>query len=368
MLVAYLVAVKYVEHVSARVVIGAVVVLNVIALLGPPMFSTDVFSYQAYARMFAIYHINPYTHGPSVIKLDVPLYNFIGAKWINTPSVYGPLFTFLSGAFASSSISFSEFAFKLIAAAAIGGTLYFLWKAAQLRGLNPVRAVALFGLSPLVTIFGVGGGHNDLLMLLFTTAGIYAMLSRRERGAGGLMMAGAAVKLTGALVLPFALLSGVELDARRRRRAFLIGAAAVTVVIAAASDICFGTGILHLKNTLQRVQDEGSWQSLPGFLFSILGLSVTHAVRTVETVLLASWLLWLLRRVWQGRMDWIDGAAWATFGVLLAAWALLPWYASWLLPLVALGTSRRLWTAATVMTVIAGAIMVADSLPYTLNL
>ena len=93
-----------------------------IVLLGPPLFSTDVFSYQAYARMFAIYHINPYVHGPSQIRLD-PIYNYIGAKWIHTPSVYGPLFTFLSAAFATASVAFNEFAFKLIAAAASGGTL-----------------------------------------------------------------------------------------------------------------------------------------------------------------------------------------------------------------------------------------------------
>ncbi len=198
--------------------IWAVVALNVIVLIGPPLFSTDVFSYQAYARMFAIYHTNPYLHGPSVIQLD-PVYNYIGAKWIDTPSVYGPLFTFISGAFASFSISASEFAFKLIASLASGGTLYLLWVSAKVRGLNPVRSVALFGLNPLVTLYGVGGGHNDLLMLLFTTWGVYAVLTHRERAGGALITASAAIKLTGGVVLPFALLSGVKLDAPRRRRA-----------------------------------------------------------------------------------------------------------------------------------------------------
>ena len=71
---------------------------------------------------------------------------------------------------------------------------------------------------------------------------------------------------------------------------------------------------------------------------------MTTAVRAVFDVGLAVTVLWLLRRVWQGRMDWIDGAAWATFALLATAWSMLPWYVCWMLPLVALSTSRRLWT------------------------
>ena len=54
----------------------------------------------------------------------------------------------------------------------------------------------------------------------------------------------------------------------------------------------------------------------------------------------------LLRRVWRGQMDWIDGAAWATFAMLVSADSLLPWYVAWLLPLTALSRDRRLlrWT------------------------
>ena len=60
----YLVAVRYSErHVPARLTIAAIAVFTVIVMIGPPLFSTDVFSYQAYARMFAHYHANPYPLG-----------------------------------------------------------------------------------------------------------------------------------------------------------------------------------------------------------------------------------------------------------------------------------------------------------------
>ena len=139
-----------------------------------------------------------------VIGGDYPISWYIGAQWIYTPSVYGPLFTFLSTAFASTSIAFNYYAYKVIAAAASSGTRsWLIWKSAQRRGVSPVRGVALFGLNPMVTLYGVGGGHNDLLMLLFTSWGVYAVLRTRERAAGALLAVGAAIKLTGAIVLPF---------------------------------------------------------------------------------------------------------------------------------------------------------------------
>ncbi len=359
---AYLVAIRFIEHVPPRITICAVAAFTFIVLIGPPLFSTDVFSYQAYAKMFADYHINPYVHGPSTILLD-PIYNYIGAKWINVPSVYGPLFTFLSAPFANTSIAFNEFAFKLIAAAASCGTLYLIWKCALRRGVNPASGVALFGLNPMVTLYGVGGGHNDLLMLLLTTGGIYAVLTRRERSAGVLFATGIAVKLTAAIVLPFALLGDAGREVGRRRRRLLVGVAAATAVLAAASYAAFGTNILHMTHTLQSVQDEGDWQSLPGFFFTLTHVTITSPVRMLDDVVLVGSLLWLLRRVWQGRMDWIDGAAWATFAVLATAWSLLPWYVCWLMPLVALSNSRRLWNLATVATLMGGAIMIATCFP-----
>lgn len=363
----YLVALRYSEHVPSRLIVWSVAAFTVVAVIGPPLFSTDVFSYQAYAQMFAHYHINPYLHGPSAMgtyPLSNPLAGYIGAKWIETPSVYGPLFTFLSLLFQATSVAFNYYAFKVLAALASGGTLFLLWRAAKLRGVSPARGVALVGLNPMVTLYGVGGGHNDLLMLMLMTAGVYATLSRREARAGSLLVAAAAIKLTGAIVLPFALIGETArpLLSRRRRR-LLAGGGLVTAVFAVASYIAFGTGILHVLRTLQGVQDLGYWQSLPGLLFSLSGLPVTHLVRTADDVVLVGALLWLLHRVWRGRMDWIDGAAWATFAVLATAWYLLPWYTSWMMPLVALSNNRRVWHAAVAATLMGSAIMVAGCFP-----
>ena len=160
--------------------------LHAVVLLAPPLLSTDVFSYQAYARMWALYGTNPYLQGPHVIALD-PLYPFIDAKWVTTPTAYGPVFTSLSYLLAPLSIAASALAYKAIAAVASLATVALVWNAARLRGLDPVRAAALVGLNPLIVLYGVGGGHNDLLMLALLMAGVYVLLaaSRAHGGSDG---------------------------------------------------------------------------------------------------------------------------------------------------------------------------------------
>jgi hypothetical protein len=361
MFVSYVLAVRHADRLSPRAALTAIAALTALVLLAPPLFSTDIFSYQGYARMWATYHTNPYVHGPYAISLD-PVYSFIGAKWFNTPSVYGPFFTLLTGVLAPVSVAASALAFKAVAAIACLGTVALLWHSARLRGLNPVRGAVLFALNPLVILYGVGGGHNDLLMVLFLSAGVLTLLTHRERSSGALIIVATMTKLTAGLLLPFALASGVELGAGKRRRGILTGGALTATALTAAGVALFGDWPLHLLGTLQKVQGEGDWHSIPGFITSALGWG---GIGRIAGLLLGGVfvvvLVWLLRRVLHGEMDWIDGAAWATAAMLITASSVLPWYISWLLPLVALCTDRRLWRVSLVLT---GVIMLTTMLAY----
>ena len=137
-----------------------------VVLLAPPLISTDIFSYQAYARMGSLFGTNPYLSGPHALGVGDPVFPYIGSKWSYIPSVYGPVFTIFSYLLAPLSIAASVVAYKSIAAIASLGIVALVFNAARLRGTDPVRAAALVGLNPLLVLYGVGGGHNDLLMLL----------------------------------------------------------------------------------------------------------------------------------------------------------------------------------------------------------
>jgi hypothetical protein len=122
-------------------------------------------------------------------------------------------------------------------------------------------------------------------------------------------------------------------------------------VVAAVGFATFGPGQLELFSTLRKVQQEGDWHSVPGFLNLGLGLgTISHVMGILLGIGFVVAFLLLLRRVWRGEMDWIDGAAWATLAMLVTASSLLPWYVAWLLPLVALCTDRRLWRYALIFT------------------
>jgi hypothetical protein len=357
--VSYAFVVASAGQLSARVVLMAIAALHALVLLAPPLASTDIFSYQAYARMGALYATNPYTHGPHAIALD-GVFPYVGAKWSYISTAYGPVFTVFSYMLAPLSIAGSAFAYKSIAAVASLGLVAVVWQCARLRGNDPVKAVALVGLNPLLVIYGVGGGHNDLLMLLAGVGGIYAILSSRERLGGGLTILAAGIKLTAGLVFPFALLAGGARRGRPRRD-LIISAAVATVLIAALSLGLFGWGSFDMLATINKSQSEGQW-SIPAAISSVLGLgsATGYGLGAVFLVVCA----WLLRRVWQGKIDWIDGAGWAMLALLVASSSLLPWYVSWLLPLAALGRDRRLVRMTIVLTGVVMAIQLLGDIPH----
>jgi uncharacterized membrane protein len=238
-----------------------------------------------------------------------------------------------------------------------------VWNAARWRGVNPVRAVALVALNPLLVVYGLGGAHNDLLMLAASTAGVYAILQRRHRTGGGLLAAATWIKLTGALLVPFALMGTRERAGGKREIA--IGAAAVTFVVAIASFALFGTGPLHLPATIAQSQGEGDWHSIPGFLANGLGwTTVGHVVGIVLACAFAIVCTWLLLRVRRGTLDWLDGAGWATLAMLVTASSLLPWYIAWLLPLAALSADSRLRRSALIASGVIMAIQLIGYIPH----
>ena len=363
MLVCYCVVVAGSGRLSARAVIGAVAFLHVVVLVAPPIVSTDVFSYQAYARMGSLYSINPYTHGPYAINLD-GVFPYIGAYWSYFPSVYGPLFTVFSYVLAPLSVAASVYAYKSIAALASLALIAVVWRCARLRGRDPVRAAAIVGCNPLLVIYGVGGGHNDLVMLLAMTGAIYALLAGRAATGGALGTLAVGLKLTAGLVVPFAF-ADPEMRRDRSRRRLTLGVAAGAAVVLAVGFGVFGSGLLQMFATLDGVQAKGGDSSVPGLIAAGLGLSsLGHIAGFALAGVFIAFCGWLLSRVWRGSLDWIDAAGWAMLAMLLGTGSLLPWYVGWALPLAALARDRRIVTAALILTGIVLCMQMISYIPH----
>jgi hypothetical protein len=347
MFLSYTVALRAARFLTRRAVLVSIAAVNALVLVAPPLLSTDLFSYIAYGRLGGTYGINPYLYGPNVISFD-PLYHLVGVQWTHTPTAYGPLFTALSYPLAGLNIATNVFAYKGIAALSLVAVVVLVWHAARLRGIDPVKAVALVGLNPVIVIYGVGGGHNDLLMLALLVAGIYVLLRQREGTGGAMIIAATAVKLTAGILLPFALAASAGRRVVTSGRArILAGAAAAAAVFGVLGLVMFGSGALPMVATLSTIQGEGGIHSIPGFVLNAIGLKQFDA--PVGAVLRVAYLIsvvWLMWRVWIGELDWITAAGWATVGLLVSAGLLMPWYIAWLIPLAALSSDRRLWFTA----------------------
>jgi hypothetical protein len=351
MCAAYGAVVRCGDTLPPRAVIGAVLVLHGLVALGPPLLSTDVFSYGVYGRMSALYHVNPYLLGPTAVIGD-HWFPFVGAAWVGTPTAYGPAFTALSDLLAHLTIPQAALAYKLIAVAgsllAVAGAAV----AARRFGRDPVRAILFVGLNPVLVVYAVGGAHNDLIMLAALSWTVAALAGRRARTAGGLLAAAVAVKLTAGILLPFTLVARRD-GVRRHPGRLLAGSAAALLIVGTLSTVLFGSGPLHLLGTLELIQSNGGHQSVPGAIARGLGLGPPS--RGVALGLQIAWVLTvarLLLAVHRERLDWVTAAGWGIVALLVTSTFLLPWYVVWLLPFAALSRSRGLRTATLVLTAV----------------
>jgi alpha-1,6-mannosyltransferase len=322
----YLGVLLFADSVRFQVGIGAIVALHLIFLIAPPLLSSDIFNYVGYARLDAVHGLNPYVHPLSAAPTD-PSYIYVG--WPLNTTAYGPLFTLASLPLGLVSFTAGIWLLKFSAAAASLGCVALVWLCATRLGRPAMPAALFFGLNPVLLAYAVGGGHNDLLMLVAALGGIYMLLAGRESGMAALVVA-VAVKSSSVVLLPFALLGS-----RRPLKAILWGVA-VAVVLGVATLLAFGTHISSLLHVLQHDARLETPNDIPGVINDVLGLGIsTHTLGRIGMLVLLPVIALLLVRVYRGG-DWLENAGWATCAVLVTTTWFLPWYLIWFLPLAAL--------------------------------
>jgi hypothetical protein len=374
MYVAYVVALVHARRLPARWVIAAILAVHAIFLLAPPLALTDVFNYINYGRMEIVHHLNPYTTIPISEPHSDP--SFALSNWHQLLSPYGPLFTLLSFAVVPLGVAGSFWALKFILAVASLATIFLVWRCAQLLGRDPVAAILLVGLNPIVLVWGLGGDHNDFLTVFFIMLGFYLLLRARaaragsaapvrapaqrvsplarlrwwllppapaEIAAGAAFVTAAAIKASAGILIPV-VLAGL-LRAPRRLTQVVLGMAVAGALIGLISLIAFGLHIPDL-NTQSRLVTNESVPNLIGLAIGVGGEN--EAVRVVMSAVLGCSVLLCCALAWR-RRDSVGASGWASVALLVTLSWVLPWYVLWVLPLAALAGSRRLRNAALVL-------------------
>jgi alpha-1,6-mannosyltransferase len=330
--------------------LATVGVLVLAFTLTTPILSADLFGYIGYARLGALHHLNPYQHGVDAARSD-PIFPLI--FWTHATSPYGPLFTLGSYALASTSLAFATWTFKVIGGLACLASVGLAWWCARRLGREPLRAALILGANPLLLIYAVGGAHNDLIVMLAAMAAFALLIAGRTASAGGALAAATAIKVTGGLLLPFALLGAP------RPRRLLLGVVAVALPLSALTLAVFGS---HILDGIGHIATQGSFNIAytgPDLLGRLLGTGITPGVRAICGALAACVVIACAWAVLRRGMDWLDGAGWSVLAVMAAIASFVPWYLAWVLPMGALTRGRALSVAVLAFT----AFVIATHMP-----
>jgi hypothetical protein len=370
----YLVGLAYIPRLRTRWVIGAIVAVHAIFLLAPPLALTDVFNYINYARMEVVHDLNPYTTIPILEPHSDP--SFALSNWHELLSPYGPLFTLMTFAAVPLGVAAAFWAIKGVLSLASLATIWLVWKCARMLGRDPVAAIVLVGLNPIVLVWGLGGDHNDFLMMFFAVLGFYLLLYGRERGhpggaeigAGAAFIMATAIKASAGVLLPI-VLAGL-LRTPRRLALVALGMVIAGALVGVASLAAFGLHIPDLSTQGSLVTNE-SVPNLIGLAFGSGG--ETETLRVVMSGALAVSVLLCCLQAWRrpppahpsgdgraavaagvrspgGAFDrLLSASGWANAALLVTLSWVLPWYVLWVLPFAALSSSRRLRVAALVL-------------------
>ncbi len=329
-------------------------------LLAAP-FGRDLWAYAAQGNVLA-HGLDPYRRGPAAVPGSFTAE--VSGRWVHSPSPYGPLWLRLSQFadwLSGGHPTVAALLLRLPAAAGLAMCAWALGELARRAQVAPRLTTSLWlGLaSPLTLVLGLGGGHNDLIMVGLAACG----LAVAARPGPGMLACGAALATTAVLVkspaaVVVAFTVPVWLSANgygRRLRPALAATAVAGVTGAATVGAGSAAALLGLGWTRQVNADAQwvSWLSLPSgvgmFVHAVDGTplkavdTVMRACRNVGEALAVAVLvgLWLLA-VRAAR----TAAALGLLATALGATALLapsvqPWYYCWGLLLAGLAVTGR---------------------------
>lgn len=331
-------------------ILGAALVFRVIAALGPPALSDDVYRYVWDGRV-QLHGVHPYAFAPA----DAELARLRDEHWskINHPTlktIYPPLaqvwFALLAG------LGAGPLGFKLAAGLVDFAAVLALSLLLQRLAL-PRDRVVLYAWNPLVVVETSGSGHLEPLGTLLVLLATVWIISRRSRLSTLALGAAVHVKLLPALLIP-----GFLRRLNGREIVLLAAVIAGLLLPYAATGPALGGGVLDYAESWER--NALVFAGVRGLLEWIdVGPPLKEGIAWVQSRVGEGTVDWdfLYRHVWprdvaklllvSGLMVWMLylarrsdlDAAREAFLILAAAIVISPtvhpWYLVWVLPFAA---------------------------------
>lgn len=337
------------SNAEPRHLLWGAILVHAAAALALPYSSNDIFSNLAYGHMLRL-GMNPYLAGPSALPAGDPFLALVGPRWVDTPSVYGPVNLVLNwvagraNTVASAMIIYKAEVFGTSVATVVAA--YGLCRR-HLKGAAAAGGFAFLALNPLLVYEVSGQAHNDGVMVLGLLLFVWAALEDRELLAVVFLSLAFYAKFAVAPVLGLYLVSLL-----RRSPLKAVLAAAIAAGLGVALFAPFWHGMATLTGPITAVSADSTrvthsytdllcsvgdlfggdrgrlwvyracWGSGTALLLVLAARAIVR-VRSVESVLHES-LVYLL-----------------CYGLIAAPWY-LSWYGTWLLPLALVERDARL--------------------------
>ena len=321
----YLLALLAIRRVapSTRTVIALAAAIQFVPLAAPLLLSTDAWTYWSYGWIAARGDGNPYSDAPQSFPAN-PALPSMGSAWLDTTSVYGPVFTLASepvAVIAGGSSGVAAWTFKSLAAGAALAAALLAGRLTRRRAF----AIAFVGWNPLLAVHLAGGGHNDAWVGALILAALALSASRRLQGAGAMWVLAIGLKW---IPLLFLALRAIEARATGRPTGHRGFAATAGVVAVAASVLYGGAWPLAILPLAGNAALETSY-AIPHRLEQ-LGMPDALALGLAVAVFLGGFA-WLVREARRGRAR----LGLAACLVLVTTPYLAVWYLAWAVPLAA---------------------------------
>lgn len=340
-------------------ILALTVLLCALLAVIPPLVSKDTFSNIFYAKIAARYHDNPYLVTPQHFSGD-QLMAYTSLNWKNTAIVYGPLHTYFSmllNLVAGQSIASNIFVFKGAMALFHIANVMIIWFI--LGFIAPRRrrwGTMIYAWNPISLIIGVGGGHNDLMMMTLVLIGVFFLLKgRRSPGFIFLVLSVFIKYISVILVIALLIYFLYEKESWRERLHDLALYAAVFLLIGVILFLPFWAGFKTFDSTLRNLQLKNmtSVGGASGWLFYAIfhyilqipaSFAKTAGQALAEVLLLPIFLfaLWYAPRKAKGPRDLPDMFFFVTLAYLVTTSYYMPWYFIWILPFIAMRPWDRL--------------------------
>ena len=330
-----------------RPLVGITIAWSAPLLLGPPIFSRDVYSYAADGLMVSR-HLEPNSYGPAALGAS----HFVAPVshvWLYTRSPYGPLFLRIAGwtvPLSHYSLVGTVMLLRLVAVLGVALIAIALPKLAAALGKDPAHAFWLGVCNPLVLIHFVCGAHNDALMVGLIVSGL-ALAALKHPVAGLLACVVAAmVKAPAAIVAVFIIAEVVRGLPRNRRLGAFFRLTGISVGAFAAltwlTQMGWGwVGALGVPGVNRSLLTPSTF--VAHFVSMAVGhdatvLKYSRSLSLLLTAIGVAYLIWRAPKIGTVRACGLALALVVALGPIV-----LPWYALWALVILAAGgnTSER---------------------------